>query len=120
MWDRSVVTVFVAGWKKEGKKVWLVSEDRWRQEGEEWLIHLHVSTIVVLRQAALAVMAVASCSFSPGLSLCCSLAQLSSHVFPPLIAFLPALFLHNISLCLCLFFHLNYSVCRIELRVVVF
>lgn len=32
--------------KKEGKKVWLVAGEGRRQEGEELLIHLHVSSII--------------------------------------------------------------------------
>lgn len=38
---------------KEGKKVWLVAGEGRRQEGEEWLIHLHVSTIVILHSCYL-------------------------------------------------------------------
>ena len=39
----SIVTLFVTGWK-EGKRVFLEAGEGRRQEGEELLIHLHVST----------------------------------------------------------------------------
>lgn len=71
-------------------------------------ICLNLTFIYSLRQAALAVMAVTSCSFHQAcLSLCCSFSQLSSH-FSLSLQFSLAFSLHNISPFPCLFINLIF------------